>query len=184
MKKELDDLNLARARRGEADACRALVRRYQGPVFAILSRMLRPAGRACDIEDLAQETFLRVFRSLARFNPRGPARLSTWILTIASRLAVDTLRRRRPRLVDSSATAAVPDETVERRHLRAILEEALAGLAPEQRAFFLLHSYHGFTLQEIAGAFDVELGTVKSRISRARAALRKALQEVHHDGQI
>src|SRR5262245_42484489 len=87
---ELDQVTLARAQRGDEGACRTLVVTYQRPVFALLSRILRR-----NVDDLAQETFLRVFRALPRFRPAGPARLSTWILTIATRLAIDELRAAR-----------------------------------------------------------------------------------------
>src|SRR5690349_21305814 len=91
---ELDELTLARAQRGDEASCRSMVGRYQGPVFAMLGRRLGSDGL---VEDLAQETFLRVFRALPGFRPAGRARLSSWILTIATRLALDELRRRRPR---------------------------------------------------------------------------------------
>ena len=76
---ELDELTLARAQRGDEEACRALVVRYQRALFALLARMLGPRGA---VEDLAQETFLRAFRALPGFDRSGPARLSTWLLTI------------------------------------------------------------------------------------------------------
>src|SRR5215213_1464126 len=94
--RELDEVTLARAQRGDRAAQAMLVERYQRPVFALLSRMV---GRErALVEDLAQETFLRVLRSLAGFTVNGPARLSTWIVTIATRLALDHLRRRAPRM--------------------------------------------------------------------------------------
>jgi RNA polymerase sigma-70 factor (ECF subfamily) len=102
---ELDEITIRRAQRGERDACRALVERHQGAVFALIGRMLGPA-RAGSVEDVAQDTFLAVFRTLAGFSPSGAARLSTWILTIASRRAIDELRR--PRLVDDADAAVLP----------------------------------------------------------------------------
>ena len=90
---DLDDLTLARAQRGDRQAFRALVERYQRPVFALLGRMLLRAGRESIVEDLAQETFVRVFRSLASFGADGRRNVSAWILTIAARLAIDELRR-------------------------------------------------------------------------------------------
>jgi RNA polymerase sigma-70 factor (ECF subfamily) len=171
---ELDDLTLARAQRGEDAACRALVIRYQRPVFALLGRL---AGRA-RVEDLAQETFLRVFRALPRFDRGGRARLSSWILTIATRLALDELRRV-PRaelpLDEELAGAARADEGAERRALARDLERAFAKLAPEQRAVVLLREVHELEYEEIARALDLDLGTVKSRLSRARASLRATL---------
>src|SRR5262245_384285 len=92
---ELDELMLRRAAAGDATACRLLVERYQHRVFALVSRMLASRPRAT-IEDIAQDTFLQVFARLKAFEPNGPARLSTWILTIAARRSIDELRRQRP----------------------------------------------------------------------------------------
>lgn len=180
--REIDDLTLARARRGEAAACRELVLRYQRAVFAHLSRMVGARGGTF-VEDLAQDTFLRVFRSLPGFSPGGPARLSTWILTIATRLALDVLRReRQPVALDDVGPLSSSLRTeagAERREARARIERALATLTPEMRAAFLLRAYHEWSYEEIAEALELELGTVKSRIARARERLRGALEERH-----
>jgi RNA polymerase sigma-70 factor (ECF subfamily) len=168
---ELDELTVARAQRGEAAACRALVERYQRPVFAILSRL---CGRGPLVEDLAQETFLRVFRSLPGFVVSGRARLSTWILTIAARLAIDELRRTRHRSVPLAADLPSGANTESGAIGRAI-EGAIRSLSPDHRAVFLLREYHGLEYEEIARALDVDVGTVRSRLSRARDALRTAL---------
>jgi RNA polymerase sigma-70 factor (ECF subfamily) len=179
---ELDDLTLQRARRGDARAFRALLEMYQRRVFALVGRMLG-RGRSSLVEDLAQETFLRVFRALPAFSPDGPARLSTWILTIAARLVLDELARRRPQpLADeadeapSAAGNALAE--IESRALGRAIERAVAALPPDFRAVFLLREYHDLDYDEIARALEIDLGTVKSRLSRARAQLRAALQEV------
>jgi RNA polymerase sigma-70 factor, ECF subfamily len=183
--RELDEVTLRRAQRGDQAACHALVRCYERRVFALLSRMLGAGDRAL-VEDLAQGTFLQVFRSLERFAPLGPARLSTWILTIASRRAIDALRRRP---ADAAGPVSSPevgvvsagaDEQAWRRQLGRALEAAVADLAPDHRAAFLLREYHGLDYADIARALEIDVGTVKSRLSRARAALRRALAEVHH----
>lgn len=180
---ELDELTIARAQRGDERARRALVERYQRPVFALLSRMLHDRS-ATPVEDLAQETFLRVFRALPGFERGGSARLSTWILTIASRLAIDELRRKRPpaESLDAAAepaSSAATDAEAERRRLAAILHKAIDELSPEHRAAFLLREYHELEYAEISENLKIDLGTVKSRLSRARAALRRALEEVY-----
>jgi RNA polymerase sigma-70 factor (ECF subfamily) len=179
---ELDEVTLRRAQNSDDSACRALVVRYQRPVFALLFRMLGP-GRGSMAEDLAQETFLEVFRSLRKFSPLGPARLSSWILTIASRRAIDELRKRpvatepielgRNIVGDQRA-----DEAAVRRAVAGAIQSAVAELSPEYRAAFLLREYHGLEYAEIARALDIDIGTVKSRLSRARAALRETLAEV------
>ncbi len=178
---ELDELTLSRAQRGDEAACRALLERYQRPVFALLSRMLTPKGQRGGCEDLAQETFLRVFRALPAFDRTGPAQLSTWILTIATRLAIDHLRR------ESPLTEPL-EEHRERLHaapppapgLGAALRRAVLSLPPDSRAVFLLREAHQLSYDEIARALQIDLGTVKSRLSRARSALR-ALLEDHHE---
>ena len=181
---ELDAATLSSAAAGDTAAGRSLVERYQGAVFALVSRMLWQRGRAT-IEDVAQDTFLRVFANLAAFDPRGEAKLSTWILTIASRRAIDELRRKRPASA-SPAELETPsieraDTRMKRRELIDALERALADLSPELRAAFLLREYHGLDYGEIARALGIPLDTVKSRLSRARAALREALAEVHDE---
>jgi len=181
---ELDDLTLARARRGDDAACRALVTRYQHVVFAVLSRMLMHRGDRALVEDLAQETFLRVFRALPGFDVAGPARLSTWILTIASRLALDELRKK-PRALDavddSHASSVRTEAGATDRQLGLAIESAVASLGPDFQSVFILSEFHELSHDEIARALDVETGTVKSRLSRARASLRTALARFHHD---
>jgi RNA polymerase sigma-70 factor (ECF subfamily) len=187
---ELDQLTLVRAQRGDLAARRALVDRYKRPIFALLGRMLhRHQGRA-RVEDLAQDTFLKIFRALPTFDPGRGVRLSTWILTIASNLAIDELRRGRHRalLLGDDAAAAIPGgespaADAERRSLAAALSKAIDGLSPEHRAAFLLREYHELSYVEIAEATGIDLGTVKSRLNRARAALRAALAEVYHAHQ-
>ncbi len=180
---ELDEMTVARAQRGDERARRALVERYQRPVFALLSRMLHGRGGPV-VEDMAQETFLRVFRALPGFDRGGPARLSTWILTIAGRLAIDELRKRRPASdpldpAHEPASDAAADADAERQRLAELLRRAIDDLSPEFRAAFLLREYHELEYAEIADNLQIDLGTVKSRLSRARAALRRALEEVY-----
>lgn len=174
---ELDDLTLARAQRGEEAAWRALVERYQRPVFALLSRMLSPVARRDLVEDLAQDTFLRAFRALPGFDRAAPGRLSSWLLTIATRLALDELRQRRAleeplQPVHFQAAAGAGD-----RPLAATLTRAVAALSPDHRAVILLREVHGLDYEEIAAALGISVGTVRSRLSRARAQLRMALGE-------
>jgi len=181
---ELDDLTLARAQRGEESAWRALVERYQRPVFALLSRMLSPVARRDLVEDLAQETFLRAFRALPTFDRAAPGRLSSWLLTIATRLALDALKRRAlptqplEELADIVPGPRRADDELERRTLREAIGDAIERLPVSYRAAFLLREVHDMPYEEIAEALGVDLGTVKSRLSRARSALRMALTEM------
>jgi len=174
---ERDDATRARATRGDRRACRALVACYQHRIFALIGRMLRPHGLDAHIEDVAQETFLRVFRHLDRFEADGRARLSTWILTIATRLCIDRLRAHRPA---ESLDRAPPGMLVgERPHdgpIGAGLERAIAALPPDWQAVFVLRVGHDMDYAEIGAALDIPVGTVRSRLSRARARLRTKLK--------
>jgi RNA polymerase sigma-70 factor (ECF subfamily) len=174
---ELDDATLRSAIGGDDAGARRLVEVYQARVFALVSRMLSGRGRAT-IEDIAQDTFLVVFRRLAQFDPRGSAKLSTWILTIAARRAIDELRKQRPVLLAEVADRGAVDDRARRREIALAIETALGDLSPELRAAFLLREYHGLEYTEIAHALQIDLGTVKSRLSRARTRLRELLSEV------
>ena len=180
---ELDEVTLRRAKDRDQDAFRRLVQRYHRAVYQLLWRMLEGTAAAGQIEDLTQETFVSVYRGLGRFDPRGPAKLSSWILTIAARGALNELRRKRPRtgalsLADNLPAVDRSDALVERRELGAAIGRALQQLRPELRAAVLLREYHDLSYEALAAALDVDIGTVKSRLSRARSLQRKSLAEL------
>jgi RNA polymerase sigma-70 factor (ECF subfamily) len=185
---DLDEITLERAARGDRGAFRTLVERYQKQVFALIGRIVGRADWAL-VDDLAQETFVRVFRALPRFGEDGRMRPGAWISTIAARVAIDELRRRGTRLaqVDGAQVCDIAGEDhadglAERRGLQRAIERAVEQLAPEYRAAFLLREVHELAYDEIAETLGIDLGTVKSRLSRARAALRVALSRIHEEG--
>ena len=173
---ELDELTLARARRGDRRAQGELVRRYQGPVYRLLSRLLVAHPEL--VEDLLQDSLVKALGALPKFDPSGPAKLSSWILTIATRAGIDALRKHARIHVELDRS---PDEGPEElfcaRELERRVKRAMAALPDDQRAVLVLRAYHDLDYPEIAGALGVEVGTVKSRLSRARAALRASLGE-------
>lgn len=171
----LDELTLRRAQRGDERAWRDLVARYQQPIHALIWRLL--AGRARHrVEDLVQETFVRVLRALPAFDLAGPASLSTWMLTIATRLALNDLRRPEHGSIEVEPFASErTDEPAERRRLGAAIAAGVAALPDAQRAVLVLREYHDLDYQEIADVLELDLGTVKSRLARARTALRDHL---------
>jgi RNA polymerase sigma-70 factor (ECF subfamily) len=181
--RELDVATLAAARRGEPWAQRLFVQRFEIPVFRLCTRMLGAAGRSGAAEDVTQEALLRIVRALPRFVDDGAAKLSTWVLTIATRTVIDDLRRRiRPVVAFDPELALAPDradEDAQRRAMATAIASALDELAPEIRAAFVLRAYHDLSYPEIAAALEIDLGTVKSRLWRARAALQVRLREVH-----
>jgi RNA polymerase sigma-70 factor (ECF subfamily) len=153
----LDELTLARAQRGDRGRFfRRLVEGHQGQVQALLFRML--VGRRGEVEDLTQETFLRVHQALPGFDPAGSAKLSTWILTIATRLAIDLLRRPPPTLPEPTLGAPDPESEVAGRALERRLLRAMAELPDDARAVLILRAYHDLDYPEIAAAFEPGVG--------------------------
>lgn len=177
MADELDALTLAAARRGDPAALARLVQFYERPVFALVGRLLCGRRHLC-VEDVAQDVFVRVVRGIHRFNPEGPAQLSTWILTVATRACLNSLRarfREEPLPREHSERpdrGASPEELTLDREREGQVAGAMAALPEEMRAVLVLRAYHDLDYPEIAAALDLEIGTVKSRLSRARAALR------------
>jgi RNA polymerase sigma-70 factor (ECF subfamily) len=174
---ELDRATLDRARALDPAALRAFVVRYERPVFALLSRML---GRGPHVEDLAQETFLRAFRALPAFRLDGPARASTWLLTIATRLALDSRKKKRlplaePDAADLVADRSTPETERARRELGRRLAQAAEALSDDHRAALLLSDVHGFTLAEVGDALGIPEATAKTRVFRARQHMRESL---------
>ena len=171
------------ARRGDQEAFEQLVRRYEKRVFALTSRMCR---NPADAEEAAQEAFLAAWQGLAFF--RGDSSFSTWLYRLATNACVDLLRREsRHRtaaglsLDDEELNLDVPDparspqDEAERRELREEIERGLASLSPEHREVLVLREIHQLSYDEIAETLDLDVGTVKSRISRGRKQLRKFL---------
>ncbi len=166
-----------------------LVSRYSRHVYVIAYRM---TGNEADARDLAQEAFVRVWRAWHRIDPE--ARLEGWLYRIVSNLYIDLLRRRRgPRmhsLDEPMATASGelvrerldPNADVERTVLDATvdrrIQEALLGLAPDLRMVVALADLEGYAYEEIAQMMRVPIGTVKSRLHRARRALRDRLAPI------
>src|SRR5450432_2803346 len=145
---------------------------YQDRVFALIWRMM--LGRGTDrTHDLAQETFVRVLRGIPQFDPRGAAKLSTWILTIATRVVLNERRRsaRDRAEADDAVIAATAsndraDAALERSRLTEALTMGIAALSDEQRAVFVLRDYHDLEYAEIAAALEIEENTVRSRLHR------------------
>lgn len=170
----IDDQDcVTRAQRGEGRAFSELVARYQDRVYRFLLRLSRSPE---DAMDLTQETFIRAYQGIGGWRP--DALFRTWLFRIARNLAFDRLRHDKiVEFVDLDDdmelpdTAAGPDaalETAQRYHL---LEAALERLPGQYREIILLREIEGMSYEEIAHVLDLNAGTVKSRLARARASL-------------
>ena len=173
---------IASARNGDEAAFGELVQKYQKRVYALTVRMCPTPELA---EEAAQEAFLSAWQGLPFF--RGDAAFSTWLYRLASNACVDLLRKERRHqgtsLDDDTAGAEIPDtkptpeEAAEAKELRAQIEAGLRQLSPEHRAVLILREIQQLNYEEIADALSLDLGTVKSRISRGRRQLRDFLKE-------
>lgn len=176
---EVDDLLLARARRGELDALESLYVAFSEPVFTLARRLCQSTEEA---EEVLQETFLEVVRSIGRF--RGDGAFGAWIRRVAVSKALTTLRKKRRgatvTAVDEEPAhdrlEVVPVTVLEEYWKRVDLERALAKLPDAARAVVWLHDVEGLTHIEIAEAFGRTPSFSKSQLSRAHARLRTWLE--------
>jgi RNA polymerase sigma-70 factor (ECF subfamily) len=184
------DLLLQAFRQGKPGAFDAIVRAHQDRVYAFCARMLSDREDALDI---AQEVFLSAYRNLGGF--REEASLSTWLLKIAANRCLNRIRQRASLAAREvlfpeggerddlpfqppAPAEARPDRIAENREMARVLEKALGRIDPDSRWLMLLSDVEGFTYEEIASMAGIPIGTVKSRLHRARMALRKFLAPV------
>lgn len=173
---------------GNSRAFQELVERYQTRLLNFVYRTIGDRERA---EDLVQEAFIRVYRHIHRFDTSR--KFSTWVYTIASNLAKNELRNRsrnplvlfqtmasaRPdedRPLEFEDATSRPDDMFQKRHLRALVEQAVAELPEHHREVFVLREIDGKSYEEIAEITHCNLGTVKSRLNRARAAFAAIIE--------
>ena len=181
-----DELLIRRAQRGDADAFEQLLLEHQKNVYNLCYRM---AGNPDDAMDLSQETFLRAWRCLDQY--QFASAFSTWLYRLCSNICIDFLRRRRRQQTvpltfedadGEEQTYAVPDaqplpeEQVELKLTRETLAAAMAQLLPEHRAVLQLRVVNEMSYEQTADVLDIQIGTVKSRLSRARNQLKKILE--------
>lgn len=177
-----DDTLVRRSREGDLDAFEELVKRYEGKVYTIAYRF---TGNHADAGDLAQEAFIKAFQALRSF--RGDASFATWLYRIASNVCRDELRRQHrqkkvsleevmaqpggnPSLV---AGGPSPQECLERNEIQELIQSQLDSLSGDHRLILVMREIQGLSYEEIAAALDCTLGTVKSRLSRARQTLKQ-----------
>jgi len=178
------------SQKGDMDAFSQLVSLYEKRVVNFAYRMLKDTHEA---EDAAQEAFLRAWKHINSFRPE--ASFHTWILYIVNRICLDILRKKKrtgeqthisihqaPEGEDEYAiqiedTAPGPDEVYRQKTAMQLVEQAIGELSEEHRAVILMRDINGLEYDEIAKATGASLGTVKSRLNRARMALRKILEK-------
>ncbi|MFN2461528.1 MAG: RNA polymerase sigma factor [Candidatus Velthaea sp.] len=171
-----DDVLVAAAVAGNAEAFGTLVERYERAVFHLTLRTLRDAEEA---KDATQEAFFKAYRALHTFRPG--AKFSTWIFTIAYHACCDRLARRKryspDELHETADPAAGPETQAERNDEARRLHSAVDALPEKYRTVVTLFHLQGKQYEEIAAVLDLPMGTVKTHLFRAKELLRKALEE-------
>lgn len=186
MPEQPSDANfIAQAKRGNLDAFNALVLRYQDYVYTVTYRIMSSQEAAADA---TQETFLAAYTKLAQFRDGN---FKAWLARIATNTCYDIIRKQQRRPADyleelpgsdfydeppvASPTPAPEDEAM-RGDLNQALQECISALNDDQRSALVLIDVQGMSYQEVADMEDASLGTIKSRLSRARRAMRQCLQ--------
>lgn len=173
-------------KKGKQDVFVQLLERYEKKVYNLAYRML---GNREDARDLTQEAFIRSYFALADF--RGDSAFATWLYRIATNLCLDVLRQRKNKIALSldeplqmgegvlerqlPTCEEGPEEIVEQREFRRLVQQLINTLPEEQRLVLVLREFQELTYEEISATLECSLGTVKSRLSRARGALREKL---------
>ena len=165
-----------RLQRGETDAFEPLIRRHQKTIFNLVYRMLGDYDEAAEV---SQEVFLSAYRAIGTF--RGDANFSTWLYRIALNHATTrrkslNLRQQRYVAIENSEPATDPQlgpaETMEKKEVRERVQQALNSLDPDDATVILLRDLHDAPYEEVARVLEIPIGTVKSRLHRARQALK------------
>jgi RNA polymerase sigma-70 factor (ECF subfamily) len=184
-----DEVAIARARRGDRDAFRVLVERHSRVVFRLAFRM---TGNEIDAEDMVQETFLKAWKQIGKFD--GRASFATWLHRICANCSLDHIRAHKRRQgsqatprEDSSGDAAdpmaqiatgapSPERLALSSQITAILLPALNELSEMERAAFILRHYEGMGIEDISAALGVQPGAAKHSVFRAVQKLRRVLE--------
>ena len=175
-----DAAAVALARDGDDEAFRVLVERHSRNIFRLAYRM---TGRPEDAEDVVQETFVRAYRQLSRFEARS--NFATWLYRIGFNCAIDYMRSRHhretaepPETLEQISGAAAPDadDLVYAGEIGDRVQQALEDLSPQERAAFLMRHYHGCSIEEICQALNLKSNAAKHSIFRAVRKMRVALR--------
>ena len=181
MQAPVDDDVLERARGGDPTAFRILVESHSRDVFRLAFRMTRNEE---DAEDVVQETFIRAYQRLDRFE--GRASFSTWLYRITANAAIDSIRRRkrlesRSAPIEDDGVTSVPgvqERLVFGRQVRDRLQAALSGLSELERSAFVLRHFEELSLAEVSASLDITLSATKQAVFRAVRKLRRTLASV------
>lgn len=164
---------------GDSDAFKTILDRHMNPILAYVRRFL-PLAPAADVEDIAQETFLRLWNARRSYDPER-VKVSTWLHRIAHNLCVDQLRRQQPGpQTEEEPVGCGPEKTLESAEQTRQLQRALMTLGERQRSALVLCHYQGFSNKEAANILDISVDALESLLRRGRSKLKETL--LQHEG--
>jgi RNA polymerase sigma-70 factor (ECF subfamily) len=181
-----DRLLIERVQAGDMKAAEAIFRRYHAPIYGLVSRMVR---RGPETEDLVQDVFLKTFKGIGGF--KGASSFKTWLYQIATNTCLNHLARAERKFIHESlehsfgddggltlgerlaSPGPVPEEAALAAEVFRRVDEAIDRLTPEFKAVLVLRDMHDFTYDDVARALDLNIGTVKSRLARARKQVQQ-----------
>lgn len=173
-----------RSRNGDIEAFEELIKSYEKRIFNIALKMV---GNREDASDVAQEVCIKIFKSIDKFKENSS--FSTWVYRITSNVCIDQARKRRNNIISLAAASddgeyeipianedKLPEEIVESRELSKMVKSYIHKLVPEQRIIIVMRDIYGYSYEEIANILGVSMGTVKSRLNRARGTLKDKIK--------
>ncbi|MDD2481440.1 MAG: sigma-70 family RNA polymerase sigma factor [Lutispora sp.] len=185
--KEMEKLLVAKSKKGNLDAFEELISAYERKAYNIAYRMM---GNEEDAKDMAQEAFIKIYKSIQNF--REESSFSTWLYRIVTNVCLDELRKRKKdklvplelsietekgtAIVELSAERETPEDIYERVEKRHLIQNAISSLGEDYKTVIILRDIQGFGYEEIATMLNCSLGTIKSRINRARNLLKEKLR--------
>lgn len=185
--KEMEKLLVAKSKKGNLDAFEELISAYERKAYNIAYRMM---GNEEDAKDMAQEAFIKIYKSIQNF--REESSFSTWLYRIVTNVCLDELRKRKKdklvplelsietekgtAIVELSAERETPEDIYERVEKRHLIQNTISSLGEDYKTVIILRDIQGFGYEEIATMLNCSLGTIKSRINRARNLLKEKLR--------
>lgn len=175
-----------KSREGDITAFEELIRSYEKRIFNIALKMV---GNREDASDIAQEVCIKIFKSIGKF--KEDSSFSTWVYRITSNVCVDQLRKRKNNVIPLAVSGEdgeyelpvadrdrLPDEIVESKETSALVRGCIQELPPEHKVIIVLRDIYGYRYEEIAKILNLSMGTVKSRLNRARGMLKDKIKSM------
>lgn len=176
MTDQKDMIVIDKVKKGDIDSYKYLMDKYEKPLFVMIMNIIKHLETA---EDIAQDVFFSAYTSLENFDP-GRAKFSTWLFRLARNRCFNELKKKKEAPIsdmDTHHSTHNPSDDLMKKEVFSALDHALDQLSFSQKTAFILSEIQGFTLAEVSEIEEVPVGTIKSRLSRAKEKLRSRLKQ-------